>query len=136
MAYLHPAIHLYFKIPNMPLVYLIAMQRRQKRPVTVVPPPVQGVGNWYLCEKLRPEYTGFSPFAYSLDLILPLVDLQQENDWTPMIPTPDNTSAFWTWIPNHEYFIRLVMWFEILFGWMASLLLVAVVSSLTKRREE
>jgi len=97
---------------------------------------VQGAGNWYLCEDLRAEYTGFSPFTYSLDLILPLVDLQQENDWSPMIPPPTNTSAFWTWSPSHEYFIRFLVWFEILFGWMASLLLVAVVSGLTKRREE
>jgi hypothetical protein len=113
-----------------------AAKAEKTKSVIAVPPPVQGAGNWYLCEKLRPEYTGFSPFAYSLDLILPLVDLQQENDWSPMIPTPDKTSAFWTWTPNHEYFIRLVIWFEILFGWVASLLLVAVVSGLTKRREE
>jgi hypothetical protein len=98
--------------------------------------PIQGAGNWYLCEKLREEYTGFSPLAYSLDLILPLVDLQQEGDWSAMIPTPDKTSAFWTWSPNWKYAVRFLMWFEILFGWIASLLLVAVVSGLTKRREE
>lgn len=101
-----------------------------------VPPPIEGAGNWYLCEDLRPEYTGFSPFAYSLDLILPLVDLQQEHDWAPMISTPTTTSAFWTWSSNDEYFIRFLIWFEILFGWVSSLLLVAVVSGLTKRREE
>jgi hypothetical protein len=101
-----------------------------------VPPPIEGAGNWYLCEVLRPEYTGFSPFAYSLDLILPLVDLQQENDWAPMISTPTKISAFWTWSSSHEYCIRFLMWFEILFGWVSSLLLVAVVSGLTKRQEE
>lgn len=99
-------------------------------------PPVKGAGNWYLCEKLREEYTGFSPLTYSLDLILPLVDLQQEHDWSAMIPTPKNSildefSAF-----SLKHITRLVTWFEILFGWMASLLLVAVVSGLTKRREE
>jgi len=99
-------------------------------------PPIQGAGNWYLCKNLRKEYTGFSPFAYSLDLLLPFVDLQQENDWAPMIPTPEKTSAFWTWSFNCEYFIRFMMWFEILFGWVASLLLVAMVSGLTKRRDE
>ncbi|EGW21097.1 hypothetical protein [Methylobacter tundripaludum] len=99
-------------------------------------PPIQGAGNWYLCSKLPEEYTGFSPFAYSLDLILPLVDLQQEHDWAPMISTPTKTSAFWTWSSNYEYCIRFLIWFEILFGWMSSLLLVAVVSGLTKRREE
>lgn len=93
--------------------------------------------NWYLCSELREEYTGFSPFLYSLDLILPLVDLQQEHDWSPMIPTPKNTwfgeLKYWEF-PKHC--TRFLMWFEILFGWMASLLLVAVVSGLTKRREE
>ncbi|MDP1773054.1 MAG: hypothetical protein Q8L15_12290 [Methylobacter sp.] len=100
-------------------------------------PSVQGAGNWYLCRKLPEEYTGFSPFAYSLDLILPLVDLQQEHDWAPRIPTPKNTwtDELLTWdFPKHC--TRFLMWFEILFGWVSSLLLVAVVSGLTKRREE
>lgn len=93
--------------------------------------------NWYLCSELPEEYTGFSPFLYSLDLILPLVDLQQEHDWSPMIPTPKNTwlGELKSWeFPKHC--TRLLVWFEILFGWMSSLLLVAVVSGLAKRREE
>jgi hypothetical protein len=31
---------------------------------------------------------------------------------------------------------RLVLWFGIIFGWVASLLLVAMVSGLTKRSED
>ena len=109
-----------------------AAKMEKNKPVNAV----QGAGNWYLCEKLREEYTGFSPLAYSLDLILPLVDLQQEHDWSPMIPTPKSTvtaelSAF-----SLKRWTRFVMWFEILFGWMASLLLVVVISGLTKRRDE
>lgn len=97
---------------------------------------VQGAGNWYLCDKLRGEYAGFSPLAYSLDVILPLVDLQQENSWSPLIPTPkaawyQELTAF-----DRYHLTRLLLWFEILFGWVSSLLLVAVVSGLTKRREE
>ncbi|MCF7964111.1 MAG: hypothetical protein K9L79_01085 [Methylobacter tundripaludum] len=99
-------------------------------------PSVQGAGNWYLCKDLREEYSGFSPLAYSLDLILPLVDLQQEHDWAPMIPTPENTSIGELKAHSLKHVTRLVVWFEILFGWMSSLLLVAVVSGLTKRREE
>ncbi len=103
----------------------------------VEPAPIQGAGNWYLCKNLPEEYTGFSPLAYSLDLILPLVDLQQERDWAPMIPTPQNTWAdVLSNLTDFKYWTRLVMWFEILFGWMSSLLMVAVVSGLTKRREE
>lgn len=113
-----------------------AAMAEKAKPANAVPPPVQGAGNWYLCEKLPQEYTGFSPLAYSLDLILPLVDLQQEHDWAPMIPTPKNTAVgeWSTWSLKH--ITRFVVWFEILFGWMSSLLLVAVVSGLTKRREE
>ncbi len=93
--------------------------------------------NWYLCLELPEEYTGFSPFLYSLDLILPLVDLQQEHDWSPMIPTPKNTwfGEFKSWeFPKHC--TRMLMWLEILFGWMSSLLLAAVVSGLARRSEE
>lgn len=96
----------------------------------------QGAGNWYLCEKLPEEYTGFSPLAYSLDVILPLVNLQQEADWSPLIPTPQESrwQEWWNWDLKH--FTRFVLWVEILFGWVGSLLLVAVVSGLAKRREE
>jgi len=99
-------------------------------------PSIQGAGNWYLCSKLREEYTGFSPLAYSLDVILLLVDLQQEHDWAPMIPTPENTWIDELKAHSLKHVTRLVVWFEILFGWVSSLLLVAVVSGLTKRREE
>ena len=93
-------------------------------------------GNWYLCPELAGEYTGFSPLAYSLDLILPLVDLQQEHDWAPYVPTPE---ALWfqELISLSRYHLtRLLVWFEILFGWVASLLLVAVVSGLTNRDKD
>lgn len=93
--------------------------------------------NWYLCAALPEEYTGFSPLAYSLDVLLPLVSLDQEKDWAPLIPTPE--SSWWKeWLTNwtFKHFTRLVVWFEVLFGWISSLLLVAVFSGLTKRREE
>lgn len=97
---------------------------------------IPGAGNWYLCAKLREEYTGLSPLAYSLDLILPLVNLQQDSDWAPLIPTPE--SSMWSEYTNItlKHITRFFVWFEILFGWLASLLMVAVVSGLTKRRED
>lgn len=93
--------------------------------------------NWYLCEDLPEEYTGFSPLVYSLDVLLPLVNLGQEADWAPLIPTPK--ASWWAELFGHwtlKHVVRLVVWAEILFGWVASLLLVAVVSGLTKRRED
>ncbi|MDA8520886.1 hypothetical protein [Acidovorax sp. NCPPB 4044] len=93
--------------------------------------------NWYLCSALPGEYTGFSPLAYSLDVLLPFVNLQQEQDWAPKTPTPLNdwpSELFTHW--SLEHVVRLAMWFEILFGWVASLLLAAVVSGLTKRQDD
>ena len=109
----------------------------QDKVASAVPSAVQGEGNWYLCQKLPEEYPAFSPLAYSLDVILPLVDLQQETSWSTLIPTPKNT-----WyqelvaICDLRHVTRLLLWFENLFGWLSSILLAAVVSGLTKRREE
>jgi hypothetical protein len=113
-----------------------AAKTEQAKPADTVPAPIKGAGNWYLCETLRAEYTGFSPLAYSLDVILPLVDLQQQKDWSPMIPTPK--AVWWDELRGSgwKHITRLVLWTETLFGWLASLLLVAIVSGLTKRRED
>ncbi len=92
--------------------------------------------NWYLCKKLANEYTGFSPLAYSLDLILPLVDLQQEHDWAPYIPTPETNWLDELGSFSIYHWTRLLVWLEILFGWLASLLMVAVISGLTNRNNE
>jgi len=51
----------------------------------------ENYGNWMLCEQLPAEYTTFSPLAYSLDILLPLVDLGQEKRWGPLTPTPEKT---------------------------------------------
>lgn len=89
--------------------------------------------NWYTCAALKGEYTTFSPLAYSLDAILPLVDLGQEKTWGVYIETPKANAIgeFFQFPLNH--WIRLLVWFEILFGWMASLILVAVLTGLTDR---
>jgi hypothetical protein len=86
--------------------------------------------NWVTCdEKTPPEYTSFNALAYSLDLILPLVELQQDKDWAPIIGKSAGAEGQWTL----GSVTRLVMWFEILFGWLSSLLLVAVLTGLTNR---
>jgi hypothetical protein len=82
---------------------------------------------WINCTAVPAEYTTFNGFFYSLDLILPLVDLQQERDWAPVVVDEDN-----------RYLVlgsltRLLMWLEILFGWGMSLLLVAVLGNLVKK---
>ena len=131
--------------PSNPLVfqhadYQVCAPNRPASNEEMARPPKQqkvvGAGNWYLCSELREEYTGFSPLAYSLDVILPLVDLQQQKDWGPLIPTPQAHPWYEFRERGMKHLTRLVIWFETLFGWLASLLLVAIVSGLTKRRED
>ncbi|MBS3018675.1 hypothetical protein DJFAAGMI_01407 [Comamonas sp. PE63] len=94
-------------------------------------------GNWPFCSEMPGEYSTFSPFAYSLDLLLPVVDLGQEKFWGSYIPSPDETTAeesvlHWRW----GYLVRFVAWFETLFGWVSSLLLVAIISGFSRRNDE
>ncbi len=84
--------------------------------------------NWTTCSAVPPAYTTFQPLIYSADLILPLVDLQQENEWAPMVVQSDGRSSLWGGIC-----VRWLMWIEILFGWGMSLLLVAVLGNLVKK---
>lgn len=93
-------------------------------------------GNWFLCAPLRGEYATFSPFAFSLDILLPLVDLGQEKYWGAFVPTPKPavTEEILNWSSGHV--ARMLIWFETLFGWVCSLLLVAIVSGLARRSED
>lgn len=88
--------------------------------------PAGAAANWTTCAAMPDEYTTFTPLAYSADLILPLVDLQQETDWAPVVGLSGVT--YWPGVT-----MRWLMWFEILFGWMASLLLVASLTNLIKK---
>ncbi|MDX9961358.1 MAG: hypothetical protein RBS32_07805 [Aliarcobacter sp.] len=83
--------------------------------------------NWVLNKNLDGEYTTFNPFMYSLDVILPIVDLQVEKDWGQYIPLNNGTLNDVT---------RWLMWFEILFGWIYSLILVAILSGLAKNEKD
>lgn len=97
--------------------------------------PVKNTRNWYLCSDLPEEYTGFSPLAYSLDVILPLVDLQQQKDWGPMIQTPK--ASWWRELLTLSlgHATRLVIWFETLLGWFFGLWLASSISGFVKPRE-
>jgi hypothetical protein len=74
-----------------------------------------------------PEYTTMWPWGYSLDLLLPLVNLQQDVDWAPIVINGDGDQLL------GGYLLRALLWFEILFGWAASLILVAVLGRLVEK---
>jgi hypothetical protein len=91
--------------------------------------------NWYLCSDLPAEYTGFSPLAYSLDVLMPFVDLKQETDWAPLVPTPnaDPEQEFRALTAQHA--VRLVIWLQTLIGWGIGLLAAAIISGLARKTE-
>lgn len=86
---------------------------------------------WPACTELPSEYTAFNPWWYSIDLILPLVDLQQDSQWNPAATYTDAGGTMRT-LPG-GVLARLFMWFEILFGWFASLMFVAIASRLVEK---
>jgi hypothetical protein len=71
--------------------------------------------------------SSFSPAVFALDALLPLVDLKQEGDWTPAVERSDGCTDWAGW------WVRALMWVEILFGWLSSLLLVAAVGRLVQK---
>jgi hypothetical protein len=83
--------------------------------------------NWTANKNLDGEYTTFSPLWYSLDILLPIVDLQMDKDWGVFIPSEGFTL-------NH--LTRWVIWFEILLGWIYSLIFVAIMSGLAKNEKD
>lgn len=82
---------------------------------------------WTRCPDVPAAYTGFQPLIYSLDLLLPVVDLQQQDGWSPMV----NNAAGET-LPRGVA-LRMLLWLEILFGWTSSALLLAVLGKLVDK---
>jgi hypothetical protein len=96
------------------------------------------VSNWYLSKDLPAAYPGFHPLVYSLNVLLPVVDLQQEQNWHPVMPPPSpvwirNIAALFTSWGGRA---QILFWTETLFGWVAGLLLIAVLSGLTRKQDD
>ena len=91
-------------------------------------------GNWARCPQLPPEYPAFSPFAYSLDLLLPLMDLQQEQRWAALNDAAEPSLGTHA-TARHAWRVaaRFMSSFEILFGWIASLTLIAAIAGVFNR---
>lgn len=111
--------------PTDPLIYLNAAYEhcRPDAPER----PTNGktkIGDWLKCPELPANYTSFSPFAYSADLILPVAKLGQNADWSPLTSGDD-------W--NLGYLTRMAVWIEEILGWAAALTLAAIASGLVKR---
>ncbi len=110
--------------------------------------------NWAQCPGAPPELPGFSPFTYSLDVMLPVPGLGQKRDWQP-IGGPDHPvkialpTLFWLPEndPNYNKYPDIDMAFrpigertldsivraQTLLSWAVLGLLVSMISGLIKK---
>jgi hypothetical protein len=83
---------------------------------------------WTDCPALAREHPRFDALAYSLDLLLPLAGLQQREAWHPAVDHDAAASPF-----GWDDGVRMLAWFETLFGWAAALIVVAGFAGWTDR---
>lgn len=96
-----------------------------------------------ICPRRVPsEYSTFSPLFYALDVLLPIVDLRQENDWSPRVTDASGEvigrlwpTAPYQWLRDWGigYVARLLEWVLILLGWALSGLLLGAVTGVIRR---
>lgn len=88
--------------------------------------------NWTRCQTFPRAYPAFYPPLYALDVLLPVGKLGQEDHWAPLAPeralTTKNRLLAWA--------TQFAVWFDMMFGWIAGLLLIATVSGLAKRQDD
>ena len=112
-------------LPSSPLVYLNKELARDCG------------DTWVLCKSLPDSHSVFSPFVYSLDVLLPVVDLDQEKNWTMKTPGMKEKfldEIFINWSFGH--LLRFMYWFQVIFGWGSGLIFVAMITGLLKRQEK
>ena len=80
------------------------------------------------CKDTMPsEHSEFQPFWYSFDVLLPVVNLRQQDDWSPRVTHVDG-SNWWA-----GRLVRWWEWFQISAGWVLSLLFVSAIGGIIKR---
>ncbi len=89
-----------------------------------------GRTEWTRCRRIPPEYARFQPLIYSADLILPFLDLQQEEAWAPIV----SDAAGDPLLPGRA--LRMLMWLEMLFGWAVVGYLVSLIGKLAGKEPE
>lgn len=78
------------------------------------------------CRLARLRYDDFEPAIYSLDVLLPIVDLGHEDEWKPVLRDREGR------LP-HSGLLRGLYWFEIAWGWIAGLLVASLVGAALRK---
>ena len=85
-------------------------------------------------DALPPGYPAFEPFVYSLDVLLPIIDFQQDSKWRPdPRATVDGRIAGTTYAFEVGRVAAIYQWLQIALGWVLSSLLVASLSGLVRK---
>jgi len=85
--------------------------------------------DWTRCTDLPPQYPAFSPLLYSLEHLVPFVDLQQRRLWA----VASERAAPDAWGSA----ARAVAWHQVVLGWAGWLLVaLCLLSALNRRRGE
>lgn len=83
-----------------------------------------------VCERLLPaEYSQFSPWIYAADIVLPLLDLRLEEEWSLRVTQPhQGASIFWAQL------FRIIEVGCTMVGWFFALILAGAVTNLGEGR--
>jgi hypothetical protein len=90
--------------------------------------------HWTQCQALAVEHSTFRPFAFSLELSLPFIDLRQRSQWTAVEShrggmRREVSSAASTW----GLATRVLSWYQMLVGWLAIALLALLAMRVSER---
>ncbi|WP_114912418.1 hypothetical protein [Acidibrevibacterium fodinaquatile] len=88
--------------------------------------------NWTRCQTFPRAYPAFYPPLYALDVLLPIAKLGQQDHWAPLAPGRALTTKNWLL----AWATQIAVWFDMMSGWIAGLLLIATVSGLAKRQDD
>ncbi|MEO5698393.1 MAG: hypothetical protein ABIQ60_14805 [Burkholderiaceae bacterium] len=81
------------------------------------------------CDLLPKTAPRFQPFIYSIEMLVPLIDLQQRRHWAPVRNATAGDVEQWTGVSP----LLALTWFEGLCGWIVTLTLFAMLTGLTDR---
>lgn len=84
--------------------------------------------------KVPSHYPRFEPLVYSLDALVPFLDLQQEEYWLPNADAGENRFSL-PYLGSYTSgtLLRWYLWFHIAMGWLFGTMFVASVTGLIKK---
>jgi hypothetical protein len=88
--------------------------------------------NWTQCDQVG-DIAAFNALAYSADVLIPIVDLNQRSAWTPMLRELRVEVSEWVTVTLPRWTLRGVAWVENILGTIGVILAGAILSGIVKR---